>query len=154
MDVLLVEDNAGDVRLAQEAFRCSTKPLTLHVVNDGVEAMALLRKEGAQSSAPRPHLILLDLNLPKMNGREVLTQIKNDSALRAIPAIVLTVSDNPADVKYCYENRVNAYLIKPGDLDAFNKLAEVVDTFWFTLTSFPGAPGKPRALSLEQPAAR
>jgi CheY-like chemotaxis protein len=113
-------------------------PITLHVVNDGVEAMAFLRKDGAYRFVPRPQLILLDLNLPKMNGREVLTQIKNDSALSAIPTIVLTVSDNPDDIQYCYEKHVNAYVIKPGDLDAFNHLADVVNKFWFTLTTFPG----------------
>jgi CheY-like chemotaxis protein len=92
--------------LAQEAFRCATNPLTPHVMNDGSEAMAFLRKEGVHSTAPRPHLILPDLNQPKMDGREVLAKIKNDSALSAIPTIVLTVSDNPDDIQYCYENRV------------------------------------------------
>jgi len=149
MDILLVEDNAGDVRLLQEAFQSATKPTTLHVVSDGVKAMAFLRNEGAYSTAPRPHLILLDLNLPKMDGREVLTKIKNDSTLCAIPTIILTASDNQRDLQYCWENRANSYIIKPGDLDAFNHLAQVVNNFWFTLTSFPALSSKSRPLILE-----
>jgi CheY-like chemotaxis protein len=129
MDVLFIEDNAGDVRLAEEAFCSSPQPLTLHVVIDGIEAMAFLRKEGAYWSAPTPHLILLDLSVRGMNGRQVLAEIKNDGALSAIPMIVLTVADNPEDIQYCYETRVNSYAIKPGDRDAFNHLAQIVNSF-------------------------
>jgi CheY-like chemotaxis protein len=137
MDVLFVEDNAGDVQLAQEAF--SFSPLTLHVVSNGTEAMAFLRKEGVYRSAPRPDLILLDLRVPKMNDRQVIAEIKNDSALSAIPMIVLTVSDNPEDIQYCHENRVNSYPIKPDDMEAFNYLAVVVNS-WFA--TFPDVAGK------------
>ena len=138
MDVLLVEDNPGDVALARNAFRSLTRPLTLHVANDGAEAMAFLRKVGIYSFAARPHLIFLDLNLPKMNGRELLTKIKTDSILNAIPTIVLSVSNDPDDIEYCYQNGANAYLVKPPNLDEFNRLAEVVNHLWFSLTSFPG----------------
>jgi two-component system, chemotaxis family, response regulator Rcp1 len=153
MDVLFIEDNAVDVRLAEEAFGSSPHPVTLHVVSDGVEAMAFLRKEAAYWSAPRPHLILLDLSVRKMNGRQVLAEIKNDGALSAIPVIVLTVSDNPKDVQYCCETRVNSYAIKPGDMDAFNHLAEIVDTFLSTLANFPDVAGKYRRLMFEGPKA-
>jgi two-component system, chemotaxis family, response regulator Rcp1 len=138
MDVLFVDDNADDVRLAQEAFSSSPQSLTLHAVSDGIEAMAFLRKEGAYSGAPTPDLILLDLNGPKTNGRQLLAEIKNDSALSAIPMIALTASDSLEDIQYCYENRVSSYAIKRGDVDAFNRLAQVVNSFWFTLSSFPG----------------
>jgi CheY-like chemotaxis protein len=154
MDVLFVEDNAGDVRLAQEAFSSSPQPLTLHVVSDGTEAMAFLRKEGAYWSAPTPDLILLDLNGPTTNGRQLLAEIKNRSELSAIPMIALTVSDNPEDIQYCYENRVSSYAIRPGDVDAFNRLAQVVNSFWFTVSSFPGFAGKSRALIFEGPDAK
>jgi chemotaxis family two-component system response regulator Rcp1 len=108
MDVLFVDDNAGDVRLAQEAFSSSPQPLTLHVVCDGTEAMAFLLKEGAYWSAPTPDLILLDLSVPKSTGRQLLAEIRNDSALSAIPMIALTASDNLEDIQHCYENRVSS----------------------------------------------
>jgi chemotaxis family two-component system response regulator Rcp1 len=98
MDVLFVDDNAGDVRLAQQAFSSSPQPRTLHVVSNGTETMAFLRKDGVYRSAPRPDLILPDLRVPKMNDRQVIAEIKNDSALSAIPMIVLTVADNPEDI--------------------------------------------------------
>jgi CheY-like chemotaxis protein len=134
-----------DPRLAQEAFLDSKKPAVLHVVRDGVEAMAYLRHEGAYAVALRPQLILLDLKLPKMGGREVLTEIKRDAALRTIPTIVLTASDAKADINYCYENGVNCYVIKPGTLDAFTHLVTVVNNFWSTLTKPPSdLPGASR----------
>jgi CheY-like chemotaxis protein len=104
--------------------------------------MAFLRQEGKYSTAPRPHLILLDLNLPKMNGREVLTKVKNDSRLGAIPTIILTASDNQNDLQYCWENRANSYIIKPGEMAAFDNLAQVICSYWITLTQFPGLPTK------------
>ena len=145
MNILLVEDNAGDVRLAQEACRASNKAITLYVVRDGIEAMDYLRQEGTAALATRPHLILLDLNLPRMNGREVLAEIKHDAALMAIPTIVLTASDNEDDVDYCYENHVNCYLIKPGNLDAFVHLVTAINHFWSILLAAPSktAPGMP-----------
>jgi two-component system, chemotaxis family, response regulator Rcp1 len=151
MDVLFVEYNAGDVRLAQEAFSSSPQPLTLHIVSDGTAAMAFLRKEGTYWRAPTPDLILLDLNVPKANGRQLLAEIKNDRVLTAIPMITLTESGNLEDIQYCYENRVSSYAIKPGDVDAFNRLAQVVTSFWFTLSSFPGLAANARALIFEGP---
>jgi CheY-like chemotaxis protein len=151
MDVLFVEYNAGDVRLAREAFCSSPQPLTLHVVSDSTEAMAFLRKEGACRSAPTPDLILLDLNAPKTNGRILLAEIKNDSALTAIPLIALTASDNLEDIRYCCANRVSSYAIKPGDVKAFYRLAKVLTSFWFTLSSFPGLAANARALIFEGP---
>src|ERR1700736_6821512 len=110
--VLLVEDSPGDVRLTQEAFRDANKSVHLHVATDGVEAMAFLRHEGAHADAPRPDLILLDLNLPKMDGREVLVHIKEDNSLKTIPTVILTTSDAEADIVKCYQLHANCYLKK------------------------------------------
>jgi chemotaxis family two-component system response regulator Rcp1 len=137
MDVLLVEDNVGDVRLAQEAFRGSDQPIKLHVANNGVEAMAFLRKEGVHARAPRPNLILLDLNLPKMDGREVLVIIKEDAALKSIPTIILTTSELDADVDFCYRNGANCYLRKPKSWDDFHNIVKSVNTYWFALAKLP-----------------
>jgi two-component system, chemotaxis family, response regulator Rcp1 len=138
MDVLLIEDNAADVRLAQEAFGLSKKPINLHVVGDGVEAMSFLRRNGAYVDAPRPHVILLDLNLPKMDGREVLTILKNDIDLKAIPTIILTSSDARADIEYCYRNSANCYIRKPDDWDSFSHVVRSINSLWFTLAKIPG----------------
>jgi two-component system, chemotaxis family, response regulator Rcp1 len=138
MDVLLIEDNAADVKLAQEAFGRSKKPINLHVVGDGVEAMSFLRRNGAHVDAPRPHVILLDLNLPKMDGREVLTILKNDIDLKAIPTIILTSSDARADIEYCYQNAANCYIRKPEDWDSFNHVVRSINSLWFTLAKVPG----------------
>jgi two-component system, chemotaxis family, response regulator Rcp1 len=146
MDVLFVEYNAGDVRLAREAFSCSPQPLRLHIVRDSTQAMAFLRKDGTYRTVPTPDLILLDLNAPKTNGRQLLAEIRNDSGLIAIPMITLTESGNLEDIQYCLENRVSSYAIKPGDVDAFNRLAVVVTSFWFTLSTFPGLAANARAL--------
>jgi two-component system, chemotaxis family, response regulator Rcp1 len=143
MDVLFIEDNAGNVRLAEEAFGPSPQPVNLHVVSDGLEAMAFLRKEGAYWGAPRPDHILVDLCVPKMNARQLLADIKNDGALNAIPIIILTGADSPEDIQYCSETRVNSYAIKPGDRDAFNHVAQVVNSFLSTLVKSPGVAGKP-----------
>jgi two-component system response regulator len=151
MDVLFIEYNAGDVRLAREAFSSSPQPLTLHVVSDYTEAMAFLRKKDTYRTVPTPDLILLDLNVPKTNGRQLLAEIKNDSALTAIPMITLTASDNLEDIRYCCQNRISSYAIKSGDADAFNRLAKVVTSFWFTLSSFPGLAANARALIFEGP---
>jgi two-component system, chemotaxis family, response regulator Rcp1 len=137
MDVLLVEDNVGDVRLAQEAFRHSEQPINLHVACDGVEAMAFLRQEGAYVQAPRPNLILLDLNLPKMDGREVLNKIKADKNLKIIPTIILTSSELDADIQHCYENSANCYIRKPRDWDVFEHVVKSVNNFWFVLAQLP-----------------
>lgn len=137
MDVLLVEDNPGDIRLAQEAFAASKRPVNIHVVRDGVDAMAFLQKEGAYAHAPRPHLILLDLNLPKMNGREVLVKIKTDASLKSIPTIILTSSELEADLQTSYENNANCYVTKPKDFETFVDFVRAMETLWFVLTSEP-----------------
>src|SRR5476651_909644 len=129
IEVLLVEDSPGDVRLTQEAFRDSGKPVRLHLASDGVEAMAFLRGEGVYANAPRPDLILLDLNLPKMDGREVLALIKKDQSLKTIPTIILTTSDDESDVVISYQLQANCYLRKPTYWDAFDNLVKSINAF-------------------------
>jgi chemotaxis family two-component system response regulator Rcp1 len=139
MEVLLVEDSPGDVRLMQEVFRDANSMIHLHVAIDGVEAMAFLRREGGYTDAPRPDLILLDLNLPRMDGREVLAQIKGDDNLKTIPAIILTTSDAEADILKSYQLRANCYLIKPVQLDAFESVVKSINEFWLTKAKLPRA---------------
>jgi chemotaxis family two-component system response regulator Rcp1 len=136
-EILLVEDSPGDVRLTQEAFRDANRSIHLHVAADGVEAMAFLRKEGAYVHAPRPDIILLDLNLPKMDGREVLARIKEDDNLKTIPTVILTTSDTEADIVKCYQLQANCYLSKPVQLDAFEILVKSIDDFWMTKVKLP-----------------
>jgi two-component system, chemotaxis family, response regulator Rcp1 len=137
LEVLLVEDNPGDVRLTQEAFRNVNPSIHLHVANDGVEAMAFLRHEGANANAPRPDMILLDLNLPKMDGRQVLTQIKKDDNLKTIPTVILTSSEAEADVVNSYQLQANCYLSKPMHFDAFQNLVKSINDFWLTKVKLP-----------------
>jgi two-component system, chemotaxis family, response regulator Rcp1 len=137
IEVLLVEDSPGDVRLTQEAFRDSGKPVRLHLAADGIEAMAFLRREGIYANAPRPDLILLDLNLPKMDGREVLALIKKDQDLKIIPTIILTTSDDEADVMISYQLQANCYLRKPAHWDAFDSLVRSINAFWLTRAKLP-----------------
>jgi chemotaxis family two-component system response regulator Rcp1 len=137
IEVLLVEDSPGDVRLTQEAFRDSGKHVRLHLAADGIEAMAFLRREGIHADAPRPDLILLDLNLPKMDGREVLALIKNDQSLKIIPTIILTTSDDEADVMISYQLQANCYLRKPAHWDAFDSLMRSINAFWLTRAKLP-----------------
>jgi two-component system, chemotaxis family, response regulator Rcp1 len=137
IQVLLVEDSPGDVRLTQEAFRDANPSIQLHVANDGVEAMAFLRREGAHSAAPRPDLILLDLNLPKMDGREVLAHIKEDDGLKTIPTVILTTSESEADIAKSYQLQANCYLTKPVQLDAFESLVKSINDFWLTKVKLP-----------------
>lgn len=137
INVLLVEDSPGDVRLTREAFREANGSVLLHVAPDGVEAMAFLRQEGAHVEAPRPDFILLDLNLPKMDGREVLAHIKADPDLRTIPTIILTTSEADADILKSYELNANAYLRKPVTLDAFESLVRSINDFWMTKVLLP-----------------
>jgi chemotaxis family two-component system response regulator Rcp1 len=146
MDVLFVEDDPGDIRLAREAFSVSDKPINLHVALDGMEAMAFLRKEGAYATAPRPHLILLDLNLPKMDGRELLVKIKTDCILKAIPTIILTASDTDADLQFCYDNCANVYVKKPKDWESFVRVVRSVNRLWLALAKMPG--DNPKALEV------
>jgi CheY-like chemotaxis protein len=137
VDVLLVEDSPGDVRLTREAFREANGAVRLHVASDGVEALAFLRREGAHGDAPRPDFILLDLNLPRMDGREVLATIKADDGLRTIPTVILTTSDADADVLRSYELNANAYLRKPVTLEAFENLVKSINDFWLTQVVLP-----------------
>jgi two-component system, chemotaxis family, response regulator Rcp1 len=137
IEILLVEDSPGDIRLTQEAFRGSSLPVQLHVAHDGVEAMTFLRREGVKCDAPRPDLILLDLNLPRMDGREVLALIKEDEYLKSIPTVILTTSDSEADIVQSYALRANCYLSKPVQLAAFESLVKSVNDFWLTKVKLP-----------------
>jgi CheY-like chemotaxis protein len=137
IEVLLVEDSAGDVRLTREAFREANCSIRLHVAMDGVEAMAFLRREGVHANSPRPDLILLDLNLPKMDGREVLACIKEDASLKLIPTIILTTSDSEIDIVKSYQLQANCYLTKPVQLDAFEAQVKSINDFWLTGAKLP-----------------
>jgi chemotaxis family two-component system response regulator Rcp1 len=137
VDILLVEDNEGDARLAKEAMRDSKIRNTLHHVTDGEEAMAFLRKEGKYAKVPRPDLILLDLNLPKKDGRQVLAEIKNDDELKRIPVVILTVSSAEEDILKTYNLHANCYITKPIDLSQFMKVVRSVEDFWLTIVKLP-----------------
>lgn len=137
MDVLLIEDSPGDVRLTQEAFREANPAIRLHVASDGVEAMAFLQREGAHARSPRPDIILLDLNLPRMDGREVLARIKEDDKLKTIPVVILTTSDAEADITKSYQLKANCYLTKPVQLDQFESLVKSINEFWLTKARLP-----------------
>ncbi len=137
IEVLLVEDSPGDVRLTQEAFREANQAIHLHVATDGVEAMAFLGQKGAFTNVPRPDLILLDLNLPKMDGREVLAHIKDDARLKTIPTVILTTSDAEADIVKSYQLQANCYLSKPVQLDDFEALVKSINDFWLTRVKLP-----------------
>jgi len=140
LDVLLVEDNLGDVRLIRETFRDVNRSIRLHLAADGVEAMAFLRREGPNALAPRPVLILLDLNLPKMDGREVLAEVKADIDLKTIPIVILTTSDAESDITRSYELQANCYLTKPVRLEDFENLVKSVNDFWLTRVKLPNVP--------------
>jgi len=137
INVLLVEDCPGDVRLTQEAFRELNVCIGLHVVPDGVEAMKFLRNEPGHSDAPRPDLILLDLNMPMLDGREVLALIKADDALKSIPIVILTTSDAEADIVNGYQLQANCYLSKPFQLELFEGLIRSINDFWLTRAKLP-----------------
>lgn len=137
IDILLVEDNPADVRLTTEALKEEKIYNNLHVVNDGVEAIAFLRKDGKYAKAVRPDLILLDLNLPKKDGREVLKEIKSDDHLKTIPIVVLTVSKAEEDILKSYNLHANCYITKPVDLKQFTKVAKSIQEFWFTIVKLP-----------------
>jgi CheY-like chemotaxis protein len=129
VQVLLVDDNPGDVRLTQEAFREMAEALKLHVASDGVEALSFLRREGAYASSPRPDLILLDLDMPRMNGPETLARIRADASLKLIPVVILTTSDAEADIVKSYDLNANLYLTKPVGLDAIVVLLKSINDF-------------------------
>lgn len=137
VNILLVEDNPGDVRLTQEALREGKIRNHLFVAKDGVEALAILRHEGPHAQAPRPDLILLDLNLPRKDGREVLADIKADEALRRIPVVVLTTSKAEEDILRTYDLHANCYITKPVDLEQFIAVVKSIDEFWFTVVKLP-----------------
>lgn len=137
IEILMVEDNPSDVRLTKEAFKDAKVRNRMHVAVDGEDAMGFLRRAGRHSEAPRPDLILLDLNLPKKNGREVLAEIKADSDLKRIPVVILTTSDDEKDIMAAYDLHVNAYVRKPVDLDQFIKIVEAVEDFWLTVVKLP-----------------
>ncbi len=137
IEILLVEDNPGDVRLTMELLRESKIRNHINAVNDGIEAMAYLRKEAKFRGAPRPDLILLDLNMPRKDGREVLAEIKQDPDLRRIPVVILTTSSAEQDIVRSYNDHANAYITKPVDLDQFAKVVKSVEEFWFTIVKLP-----------------
>lgn len=137
IEVLLVEDNPGDVRLTREALREGKVRNNLHTVPDGVEALAFLRREGKYAAVPRPDLILLDLNLPKKDGREVLGAVKADASLRTIPVVVLTSSQAEQDIARAYDLHANCYITKPVDLDQFIAVVRSIEDFWFTIVKLP-----------------
>lgn len=135
--VLLVEDDPGDVLMTQEAFEHHKLRNQLHVVPDGVEALAYLRREGEHADAPRPGLVLLDLNLPRKDGREVLEEVKNDASLRSIPIVVLTTSQAEEDILRSYNLHANAYVAKPVDFDRFIEVIRQIDDFFVSVVKLP-----------------
>jgi len=137
VQMLLVEDNLGDIRLTKETLRDAKVMVNLHVVGDGVEAMAFLRKESKHANAPRPDLVLLDLNLPKKDGREVLAEMKQDPDLKRIPVVILTISNAEEDILKSYNLHANAYVTKPLNLEQFAKIVRAIEDFWFTVVKLP-----------------
>jgi CheY-like chemotaxis protein len=137
IEILLVEDNPGDARLAREAFQDGKVRNTLHWVDNGEEAMDFLRKEGKHARVPRPDLILLDLNLPRKDGREVLAEIKGDADLKRIPVVILTVSKEEEDVMKTYNLHANCFITKPIDLNQFIKVVKSIEDFWLTVVKLP-----------------
>jgi len=137
VEILLVEDNPGDVRLMQEALKDSKLINNLYVVNDGLEALAFLRREGKHAKTPRPDLIFLDLNLPKKNGRDVLVEIKEDPELKRIPVVILTTSKAEEDIIRTYNSHANCYITKPVDFKQFITVVKKIEDFWFTIVKLP-----------------
>ena len=137
VEILLIEDNPGDARLAREALRDAKVRNNLSWVPDGVEGMAYLRREGKYSQSARPDLILLDLNLPRKDGREVLSEIKADENLRRIPVVILTTSQAEEDILRAYHLNANCYITKPVDLEQFMKVVKTIEDFWLTIVRLP-----------------
>jgi chemotaxis family two-component system response regulator Rcp1 len=137
IDILLVEDNPGDVRLTREALKEGKVLNTLQVVGDGITALEYLKHEGRYAKAPHPDIILLDLNLPRMDGRELLAKIKSDHNLRRIPVVILTTSKSEEDILKSYDLHANCYITKPVDLDQFITVVKSVEEFWFTIVKLP-----------------
>jgi len=140
VELLLVEDDSGDVELTKQALKTAKIIVSLHTVQDGVAALKFLRRQAPYPDAVRPDLILLDLNLPKKGGRDVLREIKRDAALSSIPVIILTTSDSDVDIATCYDLGANSYITKPIGIEAFIKAVHTIDDFWFALAKLP--PGK------------
>ncbi len=140
MEVLLVEDNPADVRLLREALREVPYKVNLNLAGDGMEALSFLRRVKPYENVPRPSLVLLDLNMPVKNGREVLREIKTDPDLRSIPVVVLTTSEAPGDIDYCYGAYANAYVVKPRDLESFMAAVRGIWEFWFGVARIPARP--------------
>jgi chemotaxis family two-component system response regulator Rcp1 len=137
IEILLVEDNPGDARLTREALKDSKLNNKLYIVEDGVEALTFLKNEGAFTNAPRPDIILLDLNLPRMSGRELLEIIKADEVLKTIPIVVLTTSDDERDILTSYSLHANCYITKPVDMNQFVTIVKNIKDFWFTIVKLP-----------------
>lgn len=137
VEILLVEDNLGDIRLTKETLKESKLLNKMSVVTDGVEALSFLHRKGPYAEAPRPDLILLDLNLPKKDGREVLAEIKADEHLRRIPVVVLTTSGAEQDILKAYDLHANCYITKPVNLDQFGTVVRAIEAFWFTIVKLP-----------------
>lgn len=137
IDILIVEDNPGDARLIKEVLNDNKVYNSLHIVNDGVEAMNFLHNQGEYESAPRPDIIILDLNLPKRDGREVLAEIKADEELRHIPVVIMTISQAEEDILKTYKLHANCYITKPIDLNEFIKVVKSIEDFWFSIVKLP-----------------
>jgi CheY-like chemotaxis protein len=147
MNILLVEDSLGDVRLMQEAFREANVSVRLYVAGDGTEAMAFLNRDGVYAKAPRPEIILLDLNMPKMDGRQALVLVKADESLKTIPTIILTTSEADDDIKRAYELNANCFLRKPVALDDFEMMIKRINDFWVTTVTLPTLGKKKASIS-------
>ena len=143
VEILLVEDNLGDARLTQEALKEGKIRNNLHHAKDGVEALSFLRREGPHASAPTPDIVLLDLNLPKKDGRAVLGEIKADPALSAIPVVVLTSSEAELDIAHAYALHANCYVTKPVDLEKFISIVRAIEDFWLAVVKLPPSPAAP-----------
>jgi chemotaxis family two-component system response regulator Rcp1 len=137
VDLLLVEDNPGDVRLTKVALKDAKLKINMHVVGDGMEAMAFLHRQGKYASSPRPDLIMLDLNLPKKDGRQVLAEIKEDPDLKRIPVVIVTTSKAEEDILKTYNLHANCYVTKPLDLDQFIAVVQSIEQFWLTIVKLP-----------------
>lgn len=137
IDILLVEDDSGDVELTKEGLQAAKMLVTLHVVEDGEKALKFLRKEAPYTGATRPDIILLDLNMPRKSGVEVLGEVKADPALRSIPVVVLTTSEAETDIVKCYDLGANCYITKPISFEAFTKVVAMIEEFWFTIVKMP-----------------
>ena len=137
LEVLMAEDSPADVLLTRRAFAKGTMNVSLHVVKDGVEAIQFLRREGSYTAAPRIDVMLLDLNMPRMGGREVLANLKQDPQLKTLPVVILTTSDAERDIVDCYHLQANCYVTKPADFDEFQNVVRAIENFWFSVAKLP-----------------